>query len=194
MTSMRNNRAAGCKQPMPVLVAVDPGTVQSAYCVYTHGLEPKDMEAAIVPNRDLERRLGELAAELDARPSVLVLEMIESFGMAVGASTFETAVWIGRLISAWGGQYTLIGRRAVKLALCRSARARDANVRQALIDRHGPLGRKKEPGPTFGFRRDMWSALAVATAYADMLADASSSETAEAPGRLLAADVDAREG
>ena len=178
---------------MPVLVAVDPGTVQSAYCVYTHGLEPKDMEAGIVANRDLERRLGELAEELDSTPSIL-LEMIECFGMAVGASTFETAVWIGRFIAAWGEQYALTGRRAVKLALCKTAKAKDANVRQALIDRHGPLGRKKEPGPTYGYRRDLWSALGVATAYADMLADASSSETAEAPGRLLAADVDASGG
>ena len=145
-------------------------------------------------DRLLERRLGELAEELKAGPCLLVIEMLECFGMPVGASTLETAVWIGRLISAWGGQYTLIGRRTIKLSLCKSPAARDSNVRQALLDRYGLPGTKKKPGPTYGYRRDMWSALAVATAYADRLAEAATSGTAEAPGRLLTADADAHEG
>ena len=44
---------------------------------------------------------------------------------------------------------------------------RDANIRQALIDRYGPgkdraIGRKLSPGPLYGLSGDCWSALAVA--------------------------------
>jgi hypothetical protein len=34
-------------------------------------------------------------------------------------------------------------------------------VRQALIDRLGPQGTKKNPGPTYGMRSHLWAALAV---------------------------------
>ena len=41
-----------------------------------------------------------------------------------------------------------VKRSAVKLHQCGSNRAKDANVRQALIDKMGPPGTKKAPGPT----------------------------------------------
>lgn len=59
-------------------------------------------------------------------------------------------------------------RRAVKLALCGDSRAKDANIRQALIDRFGgsaAIGRKAAPGPLYGISRDVWSALAIAVTY-----------------------------
>lgn len=44
--------------------------------------------------------------------------------------------------------------------------AKDANVRQALINRFGgkdaAIGRKAAPGPLYGISRDMRSALAIA--------------------------------
>src|SRR5699024_5972970 len=101
----------------------------------------------------------------------LVVEMIASDGMPVGREVFETCLWIGRFIQAAGGA-ELVYRRDVKLHLCGSARAKDANIRQALIDRFGPgrekaIGIKAQPGPLYGFKRDMWAALAVAVTYAD---------------------------
>jgi hypothetical protein len=65
---------------------------------------------------------------------------------------FDTVLWIGRFIEAWHGGYRLICRRQVKLHLCESARANDANIRAALIDRFGPgkdkaVGSKGTPGP-----------------------------------------------
>jgi hypothetical protein len=50
----------------------------------------------------------------------------------------------------------------VKLHLCNSPRAKDGNVRQALIDRVGPQGTKKGQGPTYGIKSHEWAALAVA--------------------------------
>ena len=92
--------------------------------------------------------------------------MIASYGMAVGASVFETCVWIGRFMaeafSSSGRDLHRVFRKDVKLHLCNSPRAKDANVRQALLDRIGPQGTKKAQGPTYGIKSHEWAALAVA--------------------------------
>ena len=58
----------------------------------------------------------------------------------------------------------------MKLTLCGDARAKDPNIRAALIDRWGgskaaAVGTKKSPGPLYGFKSDMWAALAVAETF-----------------------------
>jgi hypothetical protein len=98
---------------------------------------------------------------------LLAVEMIASYGMPVGREVFETCLWIGRFIEAWGRQYQLIYRKDVKIFHCESVRATDANIRASLIDRFGPgkvkaIGTKKAPGPLYGIKGDEWSALAVA--------------------------------
>jgi hypothetical protein len=103
--------------------------------------------------------------------------MVASYGMAVGATVFETCVWSGRFIERWlsGRAYRpqpdRIYRKEVKMHLCGSMRAKDANVRQALIDRYGgkeaAIGKKANPGPLYGMSGDCWSALAVAITAAE---------------------------
>ncbi len=47
----------------------------------------------------------------------------------------------------------MLPRRAVKLELCADSRAKDANIRQALLDRFGgstAIGRKAAPGRCTG--------------------------------------------
>jgi len=100
---------------------------------------------------------------------IMLLEMVACYGMPVGRETFETCVWIGRFIERFGGPFAFIYRRDVKLTLCNSMRAKDANVRQAIIDRYNPvgggkipqIGTKNEPGPLYGVSKHAWSALAV---------------------------------
>ena len=60
-----------------------------------------------------------------------------------------------------------IKRLEVKLWLCHDSKAKDANIRQALIDRFGPVGTKNNPAPMFGMAGDMWAALAVAVTWWD---------------------------
>jgi hypothetical protein len=60
-----------------------------------------------------------------------------------------------------------IPRLKVKLHLCHDSRAKDANIRAALIDRFGKPGTKKNPGALYGVTRDLWSALAVAITFWD---------------------------
>ena len=92
--------------------------------------------------------------------------------MAVGAEVFRTVHWSGRFAEALHPTPVfLLPRKAVKIHLCNSLRAKDANIRQALLDRYGgksaAVGRKAEPGPLYGVHADVWAALAVAVTYAD---------------------------
>lgn len=106
----------------------------------------------------------QMLATVKAWEGNLAVEMIASYGMPVGAEVFETCVWIGRLIEAYHGPgpVTRVKRSDVKLHVCGSARAKDANVRQALIDLFGPQGTVRNPGPTHGLKSHMWAALGVA--------------------------------
>jgi hypothetical protein len=104
------------------------------------------------------------------RKPVLAIEQIASYGMPVGAETFETCVWTGRFIQTCDGLPILrLPRKEIGLHLCNSPRASDSTVRQALIDKLGPPGIKKCPGPTYGVCKDLWSALAVAVTASDRL-------------------------
>ena len=87
--------------------------------------------------------------------------------MAVGAEVFETCVWIGRYLEKLQGNMERIKRLECKMHLCHSARANDSNIRQALTDRLGAPGTKKQPGITFGVTKDIWAALAVAVTFFD---------------------------
>lgn len=144
------------------IIAIDPGPTESAWIVYKDG---EIFAFGKDANDEVRKSLIPRCTAADH----LAVEMIASYGMPVGKEVFETCVWIGRFIEAWGRKYSLVYRRDVKLHLCGSARAKDANIRAALIDRFGPPGTKKQPGATYGISKDVWSALAVAVTFADKL-------------------------
>ena len=138
------------------ILAIDPGNTHSAAVVISAGQIHSKM---YLPN---DAFLSWLVPEALAADIVCV-EMVASMGMAVGATIFETCVFIGRIMQLCPTAQR-ITRVQVKTSICHSARAKDANVRQALIDFWGPQGSKKAPGPTYGISGDMWAALAVGTA------------------------------
>lgn len=147
-----------------MILAIDPGTVQSGWCLYT-GERVRD--SGVLPNPEI---LTMIWCGHHAPGVTLAIEMIASYGMPVGKEVFETCVWIGRFQEAWPdlGKTRLVYRRDVKLHLCGSPRAKDGNIRQALLDKLGPVGTKKEPGPLYGVKSHAWAAVAVAvTATAD---------------------------
>lgn len=144
---------------MTPLLAIDPGTTHSAWVVWDGTVKAHGYE----DNATIVARL----TNLGFGAHTLAVEMIASYGMAVGREVFETCVWIGRFIQAWApGVHRLVYRRDVKLELCGSVRAKDANIRQALLDRVGPQGKKATPGPTYGIKGDEWAALGVAVTAA----------------------------
>jgi hypothetical protein len=81
--------------------------------------------------------------------------------MPVGAEVFTTCRWIGRFEERCKTPVKLVFRKDVKMHLCGTPRAKDGNIRQSLIDKHGIVGTKKNPGPLFGVSSHIWAALAV---------------------------------
>jgi hypothetical protein len=148
------------------ILAIDPGNEMSAWCELEDGKRPRHDK---VTNEVLLASLRNHATAI-WKPDVVAIEMIASYGMAVGREVFETCLWIGRFQEAWearGGTVRLVYRKDVKLHHCQTVRATDANIRAALIDRYGPgkeraIGKKAAPGPLFGIKGDEWAALAVA--------------------------------
>lgn len=138
-----------------MILAIDPGTAQSGV-VLLH--DQRVIESGVHANGDV------LAMIRASQADVLAVEMIASYGMPVGAEVFETCVWIGRMVEAWRSPKSvrLVYRRDVKLHLCGTARAKDANIRQALIDKLGAPGVKANKGPTYGVKSHAWAALGVA--------------------------------
>lgn len=150
-----------------MIVAVDPGPAESAVVALR---DAYPIEAGIYANDVARSRLQGLWTDYEG--ATLAVEMIASYGMAVGKDVFQTCVEIGRFLECWNGPHALVYRKDVKLHLCQSPRAKDPNIRQALIDRYGPgkdaaIGKKANPGPLYGFRSHLWAALAVAVTYHD---------------------------
>lgn len=154
------------------ILAIDPGTEQSAAVT----LEADgQVTGRILDNPELEAWLR----DWHHKPRWhCTIEMIACYGQRVGREVFETCVWIGRFQSAWATEVipepTRIVRRDVKMELCETNRANDADIRAALIDLYGPgkdkaIGVKASPGPLHGFRKDMWAALGVAVTYKRMI-------------------------
>lgn len=149
---------------MRPILGIDPGTVQSGWCWYQGGTV---VQSGTWPNEEI---LDLVADQLPA----IAIERFEARGMAVGDDSIETVIWTGRFIQATGRpeQVILVKRSEVKLLLCGTNRARDPNVRQALIDLIGPPGTAKKPGPTHGVSGNAWAALGVAVTANVQLSEA----------------------
>lgn len=144
------------------ILAIDPGPKDSGFVLWD-GLRVRDH--GHLANEAL---LDRIRCREFGGPFLTVIEQVESFGMAVGAEVFETVFWSGRFAQA-AGSFDRLPRRAIKLHLCQSMRAKDSNIRQALIDRFGPPGTKKAPGLLYGITTHRIAALAVAVTYYDSL-------------------------
>lgn len=160
------------------IFAIDPGTTQSGWVLYDFDDDLMDVffgktvefprggqvvQSGVDENHDLLRWV-----QHGQRADLLAIEMIASYGMPVGCEVFDTVRWIGRFQQAWSDPEAvrLVFRQQVKLELCKNLRANDANVKQALLDRVGPAGTKKKPGPTYGVKSHAWAALGVAVTAA----------------------------
>lgn len=147
-----------------VILAIDPGPSMSGWLAY----DGRVLGSGVMPNNAL--LYGLVHQKGTYRAAFLAIEMIASYGMPVGREVFETCVWIGRFQQAWHDPEAVrrVTRLEVKLHLCNSARAKDPNVWQALLDRFGPVGTKAAPGPLYGVKSHARAALALAVTVADM--------------------------
>lgn len=155
------------------LLAIDPGSSESGWVLIdTDTCRPLEF------GKTANTALRESLFRWELEPDHAVIEMVASYGMAVGAEVFDTCVWIGRFVEAClavGCEAELVKRLPVKLHHTHSSKATDTNIRQALVDRfaygqrnHGK-GTKAAPGFFYGFRDDIWQAMALAVFAADRL-------------------------
>ena len=158
--------------PSYKILAIDPGNMESGYVLMDSTYKP--LEFGKVENLRL------MDMFLNMNPDYVVIEMISHYGtgMAAGASVFDTCVWIGRFTQYFYAEGLVahrLMRAKVKIALCGSMKAKDANVTQALVDRFAPnepnmgKGKKKSPGWFYGFAKDVWQAYALGVVFIDFL-------------------------
>lgn len=142
------------------ILAIDPGPESSAWVIYGFG----PIQFAKQHNEEVLKLCGQIGFDK------CVIEQVACMGMAVGAEVFETVFWSGRFAERFGiGRVDRVKRHEVKMHLCGHPRAKDANIRQAIIDKYGgkerAIGKKHSPGPLYGISGDCWSALAIAITY-----------------------------
>ncbi len=142
-----------------MILAIDPGSTESAFVFLTDNYDI--VHFGKWKNHEVLNRAR------DGGHDTLVIEMIASYGMPVGAEVFETCVWIGRFIQASNCKVERLYRKEVKLHLCNSVKAKDSNIIQALKDRFGDKGTKSMPGFFYGFSKDIWQSMAAAVVYID---------------------------
>jgi hypothetical protein len=149
------------------VLAIDPGPTESAYVLWDQDFI---LDSGERPNDDMRYMLRNMDVQ---ESDHCAIETITSYGMPVGQEVFETCIWIGRFQECWNRRSAqpvlLIPRSVVKIHHCHSSKAKDANVRQALIDKFGKPGTKKRRGITYGISGHMWSAFAIATCMADIV-------------------------
>ena len=147
-------------------ICVDPGSAVSAFVVW-------DGERVLWKGKRNNSEL--LIVSENGKDSIIVIEMIASYGMPVGKEVFETCLWIGRFIQVGvmsGSQVYLVYRRDIKMHHCNSVKAKDSNIRQSIIDKYGKPGTKKSPNVVYNdsvekMSGDLWAAFAIATAVTE---------------------------
>ena len=146
------------------VLAIDPGNQQSAWCMI-------DVETLKPLSFCKEENQVVLTAVKHLSYDSIVIERVASYGMAVGRDVFETCEWVGRFTQAARVPPDYVYRQEEKLHICGDSRAKDTNIRRALIDRFAQhdikngKGTKKNPDWFYGFSADVWAAYAVGITY-----------------------------
>ena len=165
---------------MGILLAIDPGDEYSAFVFMDmdtyeplyFAKEKNDEAIAHMTEWILKKGTHE-----DIHITNVACEMIASYGMGVGAHVFWTCVEIGKfttILEQAGCKVDYIYRKDEKMNICGSMKAKDSNIRIALIDRFAKFdkksgkGTKKNPDWFYGFSADCWAAYAVGTTWLDI--------------------------
>lgn len=154
---------------MSMILSLDPGNELTGY-VLADSETRKPIEFGKIPNRELANMMIQGTLKFDE----FVTERMESMGTLIGRTVLEACEWIGRfsqIAEFLGCEVNFVYRHEEKINICGDSRAKDANIRRALIDRFAKTsngkGTIKQPDFFWGFRSDIWSAYAVLTCYLD---------------------------
>lgn len=150
------------------ILAIDPGSRESGYVVW-NAEDRKPEKFGHIPNEALL-----LICRNFQKDMPIAIEQIRGYGIVAGDDTFDTCQWSGRFEEAHkihGGSVFMVPRKDVKRHLCGNTTTNDKYIRQALIDRFGDVGTKKNPGRLYGISGHLWAALAVAVTCADKMVE-----------------------
>ena len=145
------------------ILSIDVGTTEAGFCLIDMNTY-KPIRFGKISNEEL------LQIVKKENYDVLIYEEFQSYGMPIGISTITSITWNGRYIqSALDREKKVdyIYRKEEKMNLCGTMKAKDSNIRQALIDRFGEVGTKKNQGWFYGFKNDVWAAYAVGITWLD---------------------------
>ena len=164
--------------PWPIvyrILALDTGTTNTGFVYVECDVDklPRLLDFGIIENQEMLQYIG------NSNNDAIVMENFQCMGMAVGTSTFNAAIWLGRFIEASRRSHPhqtvhLMHRSAIKMEICGSPRAKDPNIRQSIIDMYPAgqgggkvpqIGINKQRGPLYGVSSHVWSALAVAISF-----------------------------
>lgn len=145
------------------ILAIDVGTTETGFCIINKETY-KPIRFGKISNEDL------LDIVRNEEYDTLIYEEFQSYGMPIGVSTITSITWNGRYMQIAldrEKKVDYIYRKEEKMNLCHSMKAKDSNIRQALIDRFGEVGTKKNQGWFYGFKKDIWAAYAVGITWLD---------------------------
>lgn len=154
------------------ILAIDPGNNESAYIIWDGYTI---IDKAKISNEELLVLIEGGWNGLE----FVTIEMIASYGFPMGQTTIDTVFWIGRFLDVavkYGYEVKLLFRKTIVIHHCRSPRASDAVVRQALINKYGEDSTKKKPNELYitpngtWMNGDLWSAFALATYWTEQKA------------------------
>ena len=143
---------------MKTILGIDPGNIQSGWVRVS-------LKTGEILGSGVTRNEFILESFKEGGDEDVAIEWIQAMGMAVGQEVFQTCLWAGiftREAQRNSSLVRLIPRGLIKLHHCQSARAKDANIIQALKDKYGDKGTKGDPGFFYGVSSHAWQAFAVA--------------------------------
>ena len=146
------------------------------------GIDPgPEISAGVLWDTELNRVMGatqtendlfRMAAKIEWKEgnfNVAVIEDVAFYGKVLNRSTFETLKFIGRLQEIFAPYCQFVYFPDYALHFCNSRRGvKTSQINAVLTDRFGGKGTQKNPGPLYGIKEHMWSALAVAVYWADL--------------------------
>lgn len=146
-----------------IILGIDPGNEQSAYALVKDNYDIID--AGKVDNLEMRKIIR--TANFD----LIALESIQSYGMPVGRSTFETCFMIGRIIQMAVDRkirhYLYPRPKIAQGVVGQGGKYNDSTVRQALLVRFGGDKRGEPLNLLKGGGSDKRSAYAVAVYHLD---------------------------
>jgi hypothetical protein len=156
---------------MSFIIGIDVGSTYSGICIWDTKHQEINYCNDSLSNKNVPYLTKECKLDYTRKDCYFVIEDIKSYGMPVGATTFDTCKAIGRFqerIESYGDSYIMVSKPEVQVHFCNTTKAKDANIKRVLKDRFGEKGTKKKQGVLYNLKSHSWDAFALCIYYEDV--------------------------